>query len=74
MLIQLLPYGFVGLTGTAFPMASIRYMDAEDLKAGFKKNPADKFSWPTGEKSLKIEGGGIPSSFSSFGLDSEIHI
>ncbi|KAF9217628.1 hypothetical protein BGZ59_001988 [Podila verticillata] len=35
---------------------------AEDLKAGFTKNPANKLSWPTGEKTFKIEGGGIPST------------
>lgn len=49
-----------------FPMALIGYMDAEDVKAGFKKNPANKFGWPSGEKNLKVEGGDIPSSSSSW--------
>lgn len=75
MLVQSLPYGFAGLTGTVdFPMASIGYMDAEDLKAEYKKHPANRFSWPSGEKNFKVEGGGIPSSFSSWGLDGELRI
>ncbi|KAG0331170.1 hypothetical protein BG000_011155 [Podila horticola] len=61
------------LTGmVGFPMASIGYMAAEDVKAGFKKNPANKFSWPSGEKNFKrlrikpdisTPGGNIYSTF-----------
>ncbi|KAF9310173.1 hypothetical protein BG006_004903 [Podila minutissima] len=75
MLIQSLPYGFTGLMGTAdFSMASIGYMDTEDLKAKYKKDPANRFSWPLGKKNFKVKGGSIPSSFSSWGLNGELCI
>ncbi|KAF9271142.1 hypothetical protein BGZ74_006447, partial [Mortierella antarctica] len=38
------------------------------------KNPATTFSWPAEQKRFKVEGGGAPSGFSSYGLDGELRI
>ncbi|KAF9327284.1 hypothetical protein BG006_009385 [Podila minutissima] len=69
MLVQTTPFGLAGLTGTAgFPLAAIEFAAGEELLAVVKKTPATTFAWSTEEKNFKVEGGGAPSGFSSWGL------
>ncbi|KAG0078027.1 hypothetical protein BGZ93_003546, partial [Podila epicladia] len=75
MLVQTTPFGFANIGGVAeLPMASIEFAAGDELLAAAKKNPATTFSWPAEQKSFKVEGGGAPSGFSSYGLDGELRI
>ncbi|KAF9352733.1 hypothetical protein BGX26_009482 [Mortierella sp. AD094] len=75
MLVQTLPLGLSSLGGNPdFQMASIEFSAGEELIAGYKKNPANAFTWSSTKKSFRIEGGGRPSDFSSWGLDGELRI
>ncbi|KAF8928655.1 hypothetical protein BGZ52_003062, partial [Haplosporangium bisporale] len=44
----------------------------ENLLAAYKKNNKGTFTWSKDPIAVLIEGGGSPSSFSSFGLDGEL--
>ncbi|KAG0257381.1 hypothetical protein BG011_003999 [Mortierella polycephala] len=73
MLIQTLPYGIGGLVGNAdFPMGSIENRAGLDLLKAYKKNPKSTFTWSKKPSTVRIEGGGAPSDFSSLGLDGEL--
>ncbi|KFH62359.1 hypothetical protein MVEG_11569 [Podila verticillata NRRL 6337] len=73
MLIQTTPYGIASLGGTDnFPMGGIEFQAGEDLLAIWKKTPASALTWSTAQSSFLVEGGGTPSSFSSFGTDGEL--
>ncbi|KAF9187924.1 hypothetical protein BGZ51_000944 [Haplosporangium sp. Z 767] len=75
MLIQSVPLGLNNLGGNPdFPMAAIEAAAGADLLAAYKKNPASIFTWYTEKKSFRIEGGGTPSAFSSWGLDGDLHL
>ncbi|KAF9204559.1 hypothetical protein CPC16_007136 [Podila verticillata] len=75
MLIQSTPFGLAGLTGAAgLPTGAIEFGAGEALLAAVKKTPAGAFTWAAAQKSFKVEGGGTPSSFSSYGLDGELRI
>ncbi|KAF9107976.1 hypothetical protein BGX27_008527 [Mortierella sp. AM989] len=75
MLVQTVPLGLSSLGGNpGFQMASIEFSAGEDLIAAHKKNPANVLTWPTAKKSFSVEGGGSPSSFSSWGFDGELRI
>ncbi|KAF9436084.1 hypothetical protein BGZ76_004868 [Entomortierella beljakovae] len=75
MLIQTTPLGLSNLGGNPdFQMASVEFGAGEALIAANKKNPANTLTWSTEKKSFKIEGGGSPSDFSSWGLDGELRI
>ncbi|KAG0276751.1 hypothetical protein BGZ95_007097 [Linnemannia exigua] len=73
VLVQSVPFGLAGLTGADnLPMGSIENAAGAALLAGFKKNPKNAFTWSKTPTNVKVEGGGAPSDFSSFGLDGEL--
>ncbi|KAF9387278.1 hypothetical protein CPC16_007137 [Podila verticillata] len=75
MFVQTTPFGFANVAGAAgLPMATIEFAAGEELLAAAKKTPTTTFAWPAEEKNFKVEGGGAPSSFSSWGLDGELRI
>ncbi|KAF9406409.1 hypothetical protein BGZ94_003134, partial [Podila epigama] len=75
MLVQSTPFGLAGLTGIKdFPMAAVEFATGDDLLAAVKKSPASTFTWSTTQRSFKVEAGGSPSDFSSWGLDGELRI
>ncbi|KAF9910498.1 hypothetical protein EC991_006315 [Linnemannia zychae] len=72
-LVQSVPFGLAGLVGSdAFPMASIENGAATAMIAAYKKNPKTAVTWSKAPVNLKVEGGGAPSGFSSFGVDGEL--
>ncbi|KAF9908228.1 hypothetical protein BX616_000202 [Lobosporangium transversale] len=75
MLVQSVPLGLSNLGGNPdFPMASIEFGAAEDILAAYKKDSASTLKWFSGKKSFRVEGGGHPSDFSSWGFDGDLHI
>ncbi|KAG0257813.1 hypothetical protein BG011_003742 [Mortierella polycephala] len=73
MLIMTTPLGIASLGGTPdFPMASIENRAGQALLKAYKANPDNTFTWSKKPSVVSIEGGGAPSSFSSFGLDGEL--
>jgi subtilisin family serine protease len=75
MLVHSVPLGLNNLGGNPdFQMASIEARASIELQAAYKKNPANILKWSTSKKSLKIEGGGAPSAFSSWGFDGDLHL
>ncbi|KAF8983237.1 hypothetical protein BGZ46_010609 [Entomortierella lignicola] len=75
MLIQTIPFGLSSLGGNPdFQMASIEFTAGQELIDAYKKKPTSTFTWSATKKSFKIEGGGTPSDFSSWGLDGELRI
>ncbi|KAF9992851.1 hypothetical protein BGZ65_011728, partial [Modicella reniformis] len=75
MLVQSVPLGLNSLGGNPeFQMASIEAAAGAELLEAFKKNPVNTFKWPADKKSFRIEGGGSPSAFSSWGLDGDLRI
>lgn len=75
MLVQSVPYGLGPLGGNPdFPMASIEVRSSARLINAFKANPTNTFTWSTTKKKFSIEGGAMPSGFSSWGPDGELHI
>ncbi|KAG0315972.1 hypothetical protein BG000_005028, partial [Podila horticola] len=66
LLVQTTPFGFANIGGTdGLPMATIEFA-AED--------PRHYLRLARRGEELKVEGGGAPSSFSSWGLDGELRI
>lgn len=75
MLVQTTPLGLSNLGGNPeFQMASIEFIAGEALISAHKKNPANVITWSTNKKSFKVEGGGSPSDFSSWGHDGDLRI
>ncbi|KAG0371291.1 hypothetical protein BGZ54_007480 [Gamsiella multidivaricata] len=75
MLVQSVPLGLNNLGGNPdFQMAAIEAAAGAELLAAYKKNPATAFKWSQSKKSFRIEGGGAPSDFSSWGFDGDLHI
>ncbi|KAF8940137.1 peptidase S8/S53 domain-containing protein [Dissophora ornata] len=75
MLIQSVPLGLNSLGGNAdFQMASIEFAAGAEIIAAYRKNPANTFKWSASKKSFRIEGGGAPSDFSSWGFDGDLHL
>ncbi|KAG0205771.1 hypothetical protein BGX28_002694 [Mortierella sp. GBA30] len=75
MLVQSVPLGLNNLGGNPdFQMASIENAAGAQLLEAFKKNPASSFTWSSAKKSFRIEGGGAPSDFSSWGFDGDLHL
>ncbi|KAF9207329.1 hypothetical protein BGZ49_000681 [Haplosporangium sp. Z 27] len=73
ILIQTTPLGIASLGGNPnFPMGSIENQAGENLIAVWKKTPTAPITWSKGPSNFRIEGGGAPSDFSSFGLDGEL--
>ncbi|KAG0052330.1 hypothetical protein BGZ83_002723 [Gryganskiella cystojenkinii] len=73
MVVQTTPYGIASLGGTAgFPMAAIEFKAGNDLLAGWKKDAKQAVTWNAAAENFQVEGGGFPSSFSSFGLDGDL--
>ncbi|KAF9109781.1 hypothetical protein BGW39_004973, partial [Mortierella sp. 14UC] len=72
-LVQSVPFGLAGLVGAdGFPMAAIENGAATAIIAAYKKNAKAPVAWSKAPVNLKIEGGGAPSGFSSFGVDGEL--
>ncbi|CAO3565776.1 unnamed protein product [Mortierella alpina] len=75
ILVQSVPLGLNNLGGNPdFPMAAIESAAGIELVAAHKKNPASAFTWSAAKKNFRIEGGGAPSAFSSWGFDGDLHI
>ncbi|KAF9362243.1 hypothetical protein BGX34_006544 [Mortierella sp. NVP85] len=75
MLVQSTPFGLRALSGNPeFPMASIEGRTSRALLVAHEKNPTQTFQWFEEKKSFKVEGGGTPSDFSSWGFDGDLHI
>ncbi|KAG0246052.1 peptidase S8/S53 domain-containing protein [Mortierella sp. GBAus27b] len=75
MLIQAAPYGLFAVAGLSeFPMATVERYAGFALIDAYKANPANTFEWPATKKEFRIEGGGVPSDFSSWGFDGELHL
>ncbi|KAF9095615.1 hypothetical protein BGX29_008952 [Mortierella sp. GBA35] len=73
VLIATTPFGMAGLTGAdGLPMASIENRATAAILAAYKKNPKNAFSWAKTVSSVKVEGGGAPSDFSSYGVDGDL--
>ncbi|KAK3811318.1 MAG: peptidase S8/S53 domain-containing protein, partial [Benniella sp.] len=74
MLVKSVPLGLNSLGGNPdFQMASIEVNAADELLAAYQKNPATTFKWSSDKKTFRIEGGGSPSGFSSWGFDGDLH-
>ncbi|KAF9969928.1 hypothetical protein BGZ73_007506 [Actinomortierella ambigua] len=75
ILVQTIPVGLTFADGPpGVPMASIEFQAGEDLIAAWRKNPSNTFIWSKDKTLVNIRGGGIPSSFSSFGFDGELRL
>ena len=75
MLVQSTPFGLRSVSGNPeFPMASIEGRTSRALLVAREKSPAPTFQWFEEKKSFKVEGGGTPSDFSSWGFDGDLHI
>ncbi|KAF9160040.1 hypothetical protein DFQ26_005917 [Actinomortierella ambigua] len=75
ILVQTIPVGLTFADGPpGVPMASIEFQAGEDLIAAWRKNPAGTITWSKDKTLLNIRGGGIPSSFSSFGFDGDLRL
>ncbi|KAF9110854.1 hypothetical protein BGX27_005818 [Mortierella sp. AM989] len=73
MLIQTTPIGIAALGGSPnFPMGSIENGAGNKLLAGYKANPSNTFTWSKEQSNFRVEGGGAPSDFSSFGIDGSL--
>ncbi|KAF9099221.1 hypothetical protein BGX23_003456 [Mortierella sp. AD031] len=67
------PSGMTNIGGiVGFPMASIENGAGETILAAYKKNPANAFTWSKTPSDVMIEGGGVVSDFSSYGLDGDL--
>jgi len=75
MVIQTTPLGLSGIAGVAdFPMVSVEYAVGNEILAAYNKNHNAAFTWSTKKKMFKVEGGGAPSDFSSWGFDGNLHL
>ncbi|KAF9580721.1 hypothetical protein BGW38_002511 [Lunasporangiospora selenospora] len=73
MVFQTTPIGMEFLIGVPeFPMASIENWAGDELIKTYKKNSKTKIDWNKKESNFRVEAGGAPSDFSSFGLDGEL--
>ncbi|KAG0042212.1 hypothetical protein BGZ83_000753, partial [Gryganskiella cystojenkinii] len=75
MVIQTTPLGLSSIAGVKdFPMVSVDHQAGEDILASYNKNHNAAFTWSTAKKMFKVEGGGAPSDFSSWGFDGNLHL
>ncbi|KAF9581252.1 hypothetical protein BGW38_001794 [Lunasporangiospora selenospora] len=75
MIVQSVPFGLNNLGGNPdFPMAAIENEAGNQILAAARKNPASQIKWSTKKKSFRLEGGGTPSDFSSWGFDGELRL
>ncbi|KAF9897850.1 hypothetical protein BX616_004879 [Lobosporangium transversale] len=73
ILIQTTPLGLATLGGIPdFPMGSIENKAGNDMLAVWKKDAKTPLVWSKSPANFRVEGGGAPSGFSSFGLDGEL--
>ncbi|KAI8345639.1 peptidase S8/S53 domain-containing protein [Mortierella sp. GBAus27b] len=75
MIIQSAPSGLKPIAGiSGFPMASIEGHAGRDLLTAFRKSHTYTIQWSPVQNQFRIEGGATPSSFSSWGLDGDLHL
>ncbi|KAG0290140.1 hypothetical protein BGZ98_003583 [Dissophora globulifera] len=75
IIIQTTPFGIApvpDLDNQDFPVVSIEFQAGEDIAAAFKKNSQTLISFGVAKGNFAIEGGGLTSAFSSYGLDGEL--
>ncbi|KAG0299980.1 hypothetical protein BGZ99_003954, partial [Dissophora globulifera] len=73
ILIQSYPLGLQDVSSiTSTLMISIEFQAGEHILAAIKNNPQAHVTFSTEEHSFPLEGGGLPSGFSSYGLDGEL--
>ncbi|KAI1318450.1 hypothetical protein EDD11_006534 [Mortierella claussenii] len=75
ILVQSVPLGLNNLGGNPdFPMAAIEATAGTEIINAYKKSAANALKWFPTKKSFRIEGGGAPSDFSSWGFDGDLHL
>ncbi|KAG0307464.1 hypothetical protein BGZ99_001436 [Dissophora globulifera] len=73
VLIQSTPYGFEDLSGSSvLPVASIEFQAAQDIIVAYNNDPETLVSFIYQEDNFLVEGGGLVSDSSSYGLDGEL--